>query len=843
MSTDSNCPPPEALHDLLANALPPEQAERIRAHLASCSRCQALLEDNSPGSKHPTSDGPTSFAPVDSATLRRFPFLAPSEADGEIGRIPPYHVLRLIGEGGMGYVFEAKDSRLNRRVALKVMKPGEVNDRLRERFAQEASLAANLPHDHIATVYDVGEVRSTDGQELPFLSMELLQGESLETCLERERWLPLDQALRITREAAEGLVVAHAHGLVHRDIKPGNLWLESRTSPSGSAPNRSRVKLLDFGLARPIEHSPNLTGHGQVVGTLAYMSPEQSLGLPVDDRSDIYSLGCVLYRMLTGKTPIDIDEGSLRRVLASFGDRPYTPVTELAPRTPAVVAELVDQLLTRDPTARPSSAAVVEKLRALEEGAPAEIGSGETVTLLPTTPGAPPVKGQHNWGIWTGAVMVLLAAVVGIATLISNLTNLPDKEKEPGATGATGPEIKIGVLHSKTGTLMSHEQPIISATLLAVDEINDAGGILGGHRIVAVVADGESNADVFAQQARELIETEKVVTLFGCWSSASRKRVEPVCREHNRLLIYPVDYEGLEQSPYVFYLGMAPNQGILPVAWWARTQRGKKRFFLVGSETLYSRAAHAILSYQITELGGKVVGDVYAPQGESNFVDVVSQIRESKADIILNTVSGSSNITLYGELRKWILPELPDEVKEKAPPPGKVRIPTVWFNISEQELPQFDLRKIVGDYTIASYFQNIDTPENKVFLKKFQARYGPEVPVNDAMVTAYLGVHLWKQAVEAAGTTDTEALRESLKKQKIQGPEALLTIDPATQHAWKIWRIGQVKESDGAFHAIDAARMPVQPNPFPPGKTPKEWEKFVHNLYLSWGNHWEKHVD
>jgi urea transport system substrate-binding protein len=363
MQTESACPTPEALADLLANALPAAEAERLRLHLAGCPHC---LERVSRDSQR---DVPTRLGPpaTTSVPAHSFPFLAPAEAEGELGRLGGYRVLGVLGEGGMGYVFDAEDPVLHRRVALKVLKPGLWGPSLRKRFLQEARLTAGLPHDHIAAVFQAGQVEVPGLGEVPFLAMEQLRGESLEARLRRDRWLPLDEALRVTREAAEGLEVAHARGLVHRDIKPGNLWLEAR--PGAAA--RDRVKILDFGLARALDGPSDLTRHGQVLGTPSYMAPEQALGVPVDQRADLYSLGCVLYRMLTGVAPFEDAAHDTVALLDAVARWAPKPVTELAPQTPRPVAQLVEQLLARNPADRPASArAVVERLRALERGEP-----------------------------------------------------------------------------------------------------------------------------------------------------------------------------------------------------------------------------------------------------------------------------------------------------------------------------------------------------------------------------------------------------------------------------------------------------------------------------------------
>ncbi len=218
--------------------------------------------------------------PSFSGELPALSFLGPSQGPDEIGRLGPYRVLKVLGTGGMGVVFLAEDVLLQRRVALKSMKPSVVSGQARERFFREARAAAAIEHEHIVSIYQVGEDRG-----VPYLAMQLLQGEALDERLKRDPVLPTAEVLRIGREIAEGLAAAHERGLIHRDIKPANIWLEG---------GRGKVKILDFGLARVVGDTSNLTHSGTIVGTPAYMAPEQARGGHVDARCDLFSLGAVL---------------------------------------------------------------------------------------------------------------------------------------------------------------------------------------------------------------------------------------------------------------------------------------------------------------------------------------------------------------------------------------------------------------------------------------------------------------------------------------------------------------------------------------------------------------------
>jgi serine/threonine protein kinase len=366
-----------------------DEAESLEHHLVECPHCNTvidqfpicdtLLEEIRAGSPlvlrpdepavealrrrlrlRPAAEGNTTELPPGQGsrssgamTQESLDFLEPPQGEGELGRLGGYRVLELLGSGGMGLVFRAEDVRLKRPVALKVIRPTlAANAAARERFLREAQAAAAVEHDHIVTIHQVGEDRS-----IPFIAMPLLRGESLQRRLDREGRLPVSEIIRIGREVAEGLAAAHQRGLVHRDVKPANVWLEG---PGG------RVKLLDFGLARAAAVDSHLTGPGQIVGTPAYMAPEQARGGPVDERTDLFALGCVLYCLATGATPFD-DSNPLAALAALANDEPR-PVRSVNPDVPTGLAELIARLLAKDPSRRPASArAVVEALTAVEQ--------------------------------------------------------------------------------------------------------------------------------------------------------------------------------------------------------------------------------------------------------------------------------------------------------------------------------------------------------------------------------------------------------------------------------------------------------------------------------------------
>jgi serine/threonine protein kinase len=307
----------------------------------------------SPGAAAPVAVGER---PASAGGPDAYPFLAPALGPDEIGRLEQYVVQKVLGVGAMGVVFQADDPSLRRKVALKVMRPSLANvEEYRRRFVREARLAAAIEHDHVVPIYQV----AADGA-VPYLAMKLLLGETLEDRLGRtDAAFPATEALRIARETAEGLDAAHARGLIHRDIKPANIWLEA---------GRDRVKILDFGLARGSAEDGLFTQAGAVIGTPAYMSPEQARAGEVDARCDLFSLGVVLYRMATGVLPF-AGKDTLSVLAALASDIPTAP-HRLCPAVPRDFSALIMSLLEKDRAKRPQSAReVVAAVAAIERAA------------------------------------------------------------------------------------------------------------------------------------------------------------------------------------------------------------------------------------------------------------------------------------------------------------------------------------------------------------------------------------------------------------------------------------------------------------------------------------------
>ena len=431
MRLTATCPNDMTLHQFHRGGLPDDAAVRIASHLGGCKDCAGRVErlrvsDSLVGALR---NPPTPLSAPDQARVESLLSFPPADedsdltsrpgytmsiagaksetpADGtnkpragwEIGRLGQYALVRVLGSGGMGTVYEAVDTQLHRRVAVKVMNPSVSRSPIaRQRFLREARATAAVRTNHIITVYQAGEVNKA-----LYLAMELLDGESLQDRCIRDGAVPVRDAVRIARETASGLAVAHSKGLIHRDIKPANIWLEA---PNGA------VKILDFGLVRPVDATDlRLTPDGIGVGTPGYVAPEQVQGKAVDGRADLFSLGCVLYRMVTGRPPFN--GNTILEVLTSLAvDTPPRPRT-VNPAVPAEVDAFIVKLMAKRPEHRPATASVVaERLASIERIISAGTVSAPVIDLRPTT------VGRRVWlraGLTAGAIFGVAAAAGAI---------------------------------------------------------------------------------------------------------------------------------------------------------------------------------------------------------------------------------------------------------------------------------------------------------------------------------------------------------------------------------------------------------------------------------------------
>ncbi|MEO0378096.1 MAG: urea ABC transporter substrate-binding protein [Cyanobacteria bacterium P01_A01_bin.17] len=389
---------------------------------------------------------------------------------------------------------------------------------------------------------------------------------------------------------------------------------------------------------------------------------------------------------------------------------------------------------------------------------------------------------------------LIMGSVASGSVLLKACTSSPDGGS---GEGAAGDPIKVGILHSLSGTMAISEKSVVDAEQLAIKEINEAGGVLG-RPIEAVVEDGQSDWDVFTEKSKKLIDQDKVAVVFGCWTSASRKAVLPVFESKDHLLFYPVQYEGQECSKNIFYTGAAPNQQIEPSVDWLLEEYKDKPFFLVGSDYVFPRTANTIIKAQLEAKGGTVVGEEYIQLGSTDVTPVVAKIQQALPDggIIYNSLNGDTNVAFF------------KQIQGKGMGPDKY--PSMSVSIAEEEVKAIGVEYLKDHYAAWNYFQTVDTPESKKFVDAFKAEYGDDRVVNDPMEAAYIMVYLWKQAVEqAGGPDDLEKVRAATIGQEFAAPNGPVKVAP-NHHISKTVRIGKIGE-DGLFEIVNATDGPVEP--------------------------------
>lgn len=389
---------------------------------------------------------------------------------------------------------------------------------------------------------------------------------------------------------------------------------------------------------------------------------------------------------------------------------------------------------------------------------------------------------------------LIMGSVASGSVLLKACTSNPGGG---GGEGAAGDPIKVGILHSLSGTMAISEKSVVDAEQLAIKEINEAGGVLG-RPIEAVVEDGQSDWDVFTEKAKKLIDQDKVAVVFGCWTSASRKAVLPVFESKDHLLFYPVQYEGQECSKNIFYTGAAPNQQIEPSVDWLLEEYKDKPFFLVGSDYVFPRTANTIIKAQLEAKGGTFVGEEYIQLGSTDVTPVVAKIQQALPDggIIYNSLNGDTNVAFFKQLQGKGM--------------GPDKYPSMSVSIAEEEVKAIGVEYLKDHFAAWNYFQTVDTPESKKFVDAFKAEYGDDRVVNDPMEAAYIMVHLWKQAVEqAGGPDDLEKVRAAVIGQEFAAPNGPVKVAP-NHHISKTVRIGKVGE-DGLFEIVNATDGPVEP--------------------------------
>jgi len=384
-----------------------------------------------------------------------------------------------------------------------------------------------------------------------------------------------------------------------------------------------------------------------------------------------------------------------------------------------------------------------------------------------------------------------------------------------GLSAHAADTIKVGILHSLSGTMAISETSLKDVALMAIDEINAKGGVLG-KKIEPVIVDPASNWPLFAEKARQLIAKDKAVAIFGCWTSVSRKSVLPVVKELNGLLYYPVQYEGEELEKNVFYTGAAPNQQAIPALEYVMSKDGggAKRFVLLGTDYVYPRTTNKILRAYLHSKGVKDsdIQELYTPFGHADYQTIVANIKKFSSGgktAVISTINGDSNVPFYKELGNAGL---------KA-----TDVPVVAFSVGEEELRGVDTKPLVGHLAAWNYFESVKNPTNADFVKKWKAyAAAKKLPnaasavTNDPMEATYVGIHMWAQAVEKAKSTDTDKVIAAMAGQSFKAPSGYtLVMDKTNHHLHKPVMIGEIK-GDGQFTVVWKSKEPIRAQPWSP---------------------------
>ncbi len=418
-----------------------------------------------------------------------------------------------------------------------------------------------------------------------------------------------------------------------------------------------------------------------------------------------------------------------------------------------------------------------------------------------------------------------IKTALGLALILAWSCNLGCERLSKTVGVLTNPKetketIKLGILHSQTGSMGMNEMSLRHSEVLAIEEINNSGEF-PKTEFVPVVRDGRSKSDHFRRRVRDLIDVEKVDVIFGCWTSLHRKAVidemaNPTdlfrpdgfvasnsANRHEPLLFYPLQYEGFEANRNVFYFGSTPNQQILPAIDWFLSDQGGKRqkIYLIGSDYLFPRMANYIVKKYLESRDVEVVDEVYLPLGHNDFGDAILKIREKSPDLILSTINGDSNRPFYEQLYK-------SGIRAET-------VPVLATSVAEDELRRIPPEFVQGHYAAWSYFQSLDTPESKAFVKSFKKNFGLDRVVDDPMEAAYTQVMVWKEAYKRANSSDPLKIREVLEKgMEFDAPGGRIKVDPKTHHMYKKFRLGQI-QLDRQFKIIYESKDLIAPDPFP----------------------------
>ncbi len=386
-------------------------------------------------------------------------------------------------------------------------------------------------------------------------------------------------------------------------------------------------------------------------------------------------------------------------------------------------------------------------------------------------------------------------------------------------------KIKIGIIHSQSGTMAMSEKSVLDATIFAIEQINAEGGILG-KKLEAVVVDGKSS-DTGFEEALDILLKNGVTTIFGGWTSSSRKAMKTALEKEDALLFYPIQYEGFESSENIIYLGLTPNQQVIPTINYAVEKFGRT-LFLVGSDYIYPQVTNKFINSVTEYFNLKIVGEEYKLLGATNFDDTIEKIKSQKPSFIINTLNGDSNIAFFKALSDNNI--------------SLINTPVFSFSITENELEKISqyigTKALEGSYLTWSYFSSIESKENQELKSLFKKRFGNDIIVTDPMYTAYMGVKLYEQNVKKHGCYKTKTTKKNLAKESIGGVAGVVAMDAKNNHTWKEVRIAKIN-ADAKAVVIWESEALQKAKPFPEYINTHEMLNYEKELYQRWNSRYE----
>lgn len=396
------------------------------------------------------------------------------------------------------------------------------------------------------------------------------------------------------------------------------------------------------------------------------------------------------------------------------------------------------------------------------------------------------------------AMLILsLAVVAGCGSDDSETDAAADTATSGEGPGVDGDKIKVGVLHSLSGTMAISEVAVSESTKMAIDEINEKGGVLG-KQLEVIEEDGASDWPTFAEKAHKLNTTDEVAVVFGGWTSASRKAMLPVFEKDKRLLFYPVQYEGLESSEYIYYTGATTNQQIIPALDYMK-EEGQKKIYLLGSDYVFPRTANKEIKAYAAANGMEVVGEDYTPLGHTEYETSINKIKEADPDAVFNTLNGDSNVAFFKQL------------KSAGIGPDDMQVMSV--SVAEEEVSGIGIENVKGFNTAWNYYQTTEGDRNKEFVEAYKAKYGKDRNTADPIEAGYASVYLWAAMVEKAGTTDPEKLNEISDGVSFEAPGGDYIINGDNHHITKTARIGVIND-EGLIDEVWSSDGPIDPDPY-----------------------------